>query len=237
MTLTTLPFALERTIVIHARPETIFSFFTDSERWAKWWGAGSHIEPRKGGAVLIRYPNAVEAAGEVIEITPPTRLVFTYGYANGQPIAAGASRVTITLAPIDRGTRLTLHHAFADKAVREMHEAGWRYQLALFANAVSDALHAGAAAHIDAWFRLWGESDAASREAQLPAFVAEGLVFRDRFSLIEGRAELSPHIAASQRFMPGVALVREGAVRQCQGTVLADWRASGADGRAQPRRD
>jgi hypothetical protein len=33
--------------------------------------------------------------------------------------------------------------------------------------------------------------------------------------------------------MPGLKLTREGDVRQCQGTVLADWKAVGADG--QPR--
>jgi hypothetical protein len=50
-------------------------------------------------------------------------------------------------------------------------------------------------------------------------------------SLLDGIDDLIPHIAAAQRFMPGVRLERRGAVRQCQGTVLADWAAVSADGR------
>ena len=56
---------LERSIVIQARPETVFRFFTDSERWAKWWGAGSTIDARPGGKVLILHPGGVETLGEV----------------------------------------------------------------------------------------------------------------------------------------------------------------------------
>ena len=39
---------LDRTVVIRARPETVFGFFTDSGRWAAWWGAGSTIDPQAG---------------------------------------------------------------------------------------------------------------------------------------------------------------------------------------------
>ena len=49
---------------------------------------------------------------------------------------------------------------------------------------------------------------------------------RDRFSCVEGTRELTLHIGASQRFMPGLRLQRDGDVRHCQGTVLAEWAAS-----------
>ena len=62
MTDTALPHALDRTIVIRARRETVFRYFTDSLRWAQWWGAGSMIDPEVGGKLFVRYPNAVEAA-------------------------------------------------------------------------------------------------------------------------------------------------------------------------------
>ena len=48
---------LEREITIGAPRETVFAYFTDSERFARWWGAGSRIDPRPGGEVEIRYPN------------------------------------------------------------------------------------------------------------------------------------------------------------------------------------
>ena len=70
-------YSLNRSIFIAARPATVFQFFQDSARWASWWGAGSTIEPRKGGRVYVRYPNAVEASGEILEIVAPERIVFT----------------------------------------------------------------------------------------------------------------------------------------------------------------
>ena len=225
--------ALDRTILIRATRDIVFSFFTDTARWAAWWGAGSAIDARRGGRVLIRYPDGTEAVGEVEEVAPPDRLVFTYGYVSGQLIPPGGSRVTIQLAPHEEGTRLHLRHEFADAATRDHHVQGWRYQLSLFANRVANEVNAGAAAAVDRWFSAWATADDRQRDAALAALVAPDVQFRDRFSAIDGVAELSPHIAAALRFMPGIRLERSGDIRHCQGTVLAEWTATAADG--QPR--
>src|SRR5262249_21142274 len=150
-----LPHKLDRTILIQASRDIVFRYFTDDQRWSAWWGAGSTIDPRPGGRVLIRYPGNVEATGEVLEIDDPERLVFTYGYSSGKPIPAGGSRVTITLAEASRGTRLDLVHEFAEAAVRDVHVQGWRYQLSVFANLVADDVHRGADALAARWFEAW----------------------------------------------------------------------------------
>ena len=95
--LPSLPYTLDRTVVIQATPDTVFGFLTDTPRWAAWWGAGSEIDARPGGQMKICYPGGTEAVGEVIEVTPPERIVFTYGYASGKMIPPGGSRVTIQL--------------------------------------------------------------------------------------------------------------------------------------------
>jgi uncharacterized protein YndB with AHSA1/START domain len=225
-----LPHELERTITIDAPPEAVFGFFTDNARWASWWGAGSTIEARPGGRVYIRHPGNVEVSGEVLEITPSTRVVFSYGYASGSPFPAGASQVTIVLEPDGAGTRLHLTHAFPDAASRDEHVQGWRYQLSLFSNAVLNIVHAGAADTVDAWFRLWAEKNPATRATAIGALAVPAVVFRDRYSLTQGADDLSAHIGATQQFMPGLSLERRGPVRHCQGTVLADWAAVGPDG-------
>ena len=233
--LTTLPHALDRHVIIRAHVETVFRYFTDSSRWATWWGPGSTIDPRPGGKLFIRYPNAVEAGGEVLEIDPPRRIVFTMGYATGQPMPIGASRVTIELAGDPAGTRLTLHHEFAEQAACENHVQGWRYQLSVFANVVADHQNAGAAVRVDEWFAAWSEPDPAKRERLLATAVSSGVSFRDRFSLVEGLDDLKPHLAAVHQFMPGMKLMRSGEPRHCQGTVLADWVATGPDGAERGR--
>jgi uncharacterized protein YndB with AHSA1/START domain len=218
---------LDRTVVIQASPETVFGFFEDSDRWARWWGPGSTIDPRPGGKVYIRYPNGVETVGEVIEIAAPERIVFTYGFPSGNPIPLGASLVTISLVPQASGTRLELRHEFAEATVRDQHVQGWRFQLSVFANVVADEAFANAADLVDRWFAAWASEKAAEIFAEI---AAPSIVFRDRYSMLDGMSELIPHVMASQRFMPGIRLERKGAARHCQGVVLADWVAQKADG-------
>ena len=227
------PYRLDRTITIQAAPETVFGFFTDTPKWASWWGAGSTIDPQPGGALKIRYPDGTEVLGHLVELHAPERIVFTYGYASGKMIEPAGSLVTIVLEKSGAGTRLQLTHEFADEAVREMHVQGWRYQLSLFANVVSDAVNAGAADQIDAWFDAWADSDVASRKRTLATIAVPGLRFKDRFSNTDGVDDLVAHITGAQRFMPGIRMKRSTGVRHCQGMVLADWQAQSPDG--QPR--
>ena len=37
--MTSLSHTLARTLLIQARREIVFRYFTDSDRWARWWGA------------------------------------------------------------------------------------------------------------------------------------------------------------------------------------------------------
>jgi uncharacterized protein YndB with AHSA1/START domain len=221
---------LDRSIVINAPREAVFRYFTDSAHWATWWGAGSTIDARPGGKVYIRYPEGTEVAGEVIDVKPPGRIVFTYGYVKGEPFPAGGSRVTVQLAAERGATRLTLTHELADAAVRDQHIQGWRYQLSLFSNVVADEINRGAAAAVDAWFDAWAEADAAKREKTLGAIASADVRFHDRYSNISTLAELFPHIAAAQHFMPGMRMERSGDVRHCQGTVLANFVIVAPDG-------
>lgn len=233
--MTGLDFALDRTVTIAARRETVFGYFTDSSRFAAWWGEGSRIDATPGGEVYIRHPNGIEAGGEVLEIAPPVRIVFSYGFASGKPIPLGASRVTITLEDARAGTLVRLHHELPSAEVRDEHVQGWRYQLALFANVVAKEAHAGTGELADRFFSCWAEADAAKRRAELAAIASEELAFRDPYSCTAGLDDLSAHIAASQRFMPGVVLARRGEPRSCQGTALVDWAVTAPDGSERAR--
>jgi uncharacterized protein YndB with AHSA1/START domain len=232
MTTSALPYVLDRVVAIAAPRAVVFSYFTDSAKWAAWWGAGSTIDARPGGAVSIRQ-GAAEVVGEVLDVVEPERIVFTYGFASGTPMPAGGSRVTIRLEDVDGATRLHLTHAFADTGTRDQFVQGWRYQLSVFGNVVADGRFSDAAGTVDAWFAAWSNPDDAARNGALDQIAALDVTFRDRFSLIDGLDDLRPHLAAVHRFMPGMRIARDGDVRHCQGTVLADWTASTVGG--QPR--
>ena len=232
---TTLGYQLDRIVTINATPETVFGFFTDSRKWAAWWGAGSRIDPRPGGEVHVVHPGGAEASGEVLEIEPPGQIVFTYGYATGKPFPPGGSRVTIRLESTDGGTQLHLTHEFPDESGRDEHVQGWRYQLSLFANAVANEVNRNAEAQVDAWFAAWSTDDSAGRRATLAQVASPEVRFADRFSHTEGLEDLAVHLDAARRFMPGLTMRRNGDVHQCQGCAITEWVATSADGQPKAR--
>jgi uncharacterized protein YndB with AHSA1/START domain len=232
-----LGFTVEREVEIRAPRELVFRYFTDPARFAAWWGAGSTIEGRPGGAVRIAFAGGGGvASGEVLELSSPERIVFSYGYeGEHKPIAPGASRVTITLAEHPHGTLLRLVHEVADAATRDHHVQGWRYHLAVFSNVAADEALAGAGAAVARWFEAWNEADAARRAERFADLVDERVVFQDAYSATCGREDLLAHLAAAKVHMPGLTLEPAGAVRHCQGTALADWTAKRPDGQPLAR--
>ena len=226
-----LPFHVERTIVIGAPPEVVFRFFTDRVRFSAWWGAGSEIDCRPGGRVHINQPGGVVSTGKVLEIDPPNRLAFTYGYeGEGRMIAPGASIVTVLLTEVPKGTRLHLRHDVPTAAARDEHVQGWRFQLSLFANLVAREIHAGAAERIDRFFEAWSEPDAGKRREALEICVVRDVTFGDAYSFTSGIDDLDAHLAAARVHMPGVSLSRDGDIQTCLATAIVRWVAKREDG-------
>ncbi|MSR61625.1 MAG: SRPBCC domain-containing protein [Planctomycetes bacterium] len=227
-----LEFALEREIVIRAPRATVFRFFTDSARWAKWWGEGSTIDGRVGGALSIAYPGGTHASGEVLELRPNERIVFSYGYeGEGKPIAPGGSRVTVTLSEHPHGTALHFRHELADAATRDNHVQGWRYHLAVFANAVANEVFADVPALVERWVTAWNEPDDGLRRTAFRALVSDDVVLQDAYSCTRGFDDLVAHVAGGKVHMRGITIECTGAPRQCQGTALADFVVKLPDGK------
>ncbi len=232
--MTDLPHSLSRSLVIHAPRELVFRYFTDSARFARWWGAGSTIDCRVAGEVKIVYPNQVVARGAVTRIEPGRLIAFTYGYEDpAKAVPVGGSLVTIELHDHADGTRLELRHDLPTAAERDHHAPGWRFQLALFANVVAGECHADVAIVVDAWFRAWSEADVAARGRLLAQCAAKDVVMQDKWTCLTGHDDLLQHITICLQMAPGVTMQRTGEPRHCQGTALVDWTASDAKG--EPR--
>lgn len=128
---------LERRIA--ARPETVFSYFTDPERFTRWQGVDAQLDPHPGGvfAVTVTGRSRVVARGVFVEVDPPTRLVFTWGWepTEGQPegmtaVPPGTSTVEVVLVPDGDDTILRLRHSgLPTDAARRFHTDGWDYML------------------------------------------------------------------------------------------------------------
>jgi uncharacterized protein YndB with AHSA1/START domain len=222
---------LERTVVIRAQPATVFASFTDNRRFAAWWGPGSTIEPKVGGAVHIRYPNGIVASGNIRAIERDRRIVFTYGYEDGKgPVPPGATEVEVTLAPHALGTELRLVHRFGAVDVRDAHVPGWWYQLAVFSNVVANEQHADLDARCDRFFAAQSVDGIEARRAALAALVTDSFTFRDRFANLVGAHELAIHIEGARMHGAAPTIERDGKVEHCQGTAVCHWLVRGPDG-------
>ena len=68
--------------------------------------------------------------GEFVEVSPPSRVVFTWGFENADVgVEPGASTVEVTLAPDGDGTRLRLVHRGLPESERASHDDGWEGML------------------------------------------------------------------------------------------------------------
>ena len=124
------PEVLEVSVHIAALPETVFAYFTDPARYVLWMGTQAELEPRPGGVYRVIMRDGVEASGEFLEVDPPRRLVFSWGWNHDHAVSPGSTRVEVTLAEEDGGTRVVLRHAgLPDSDQRSHHRGGWEMYL------------------------------------------------------------------------------------------------------------
>jgi len=121
---------LVKEVWIDAPPDTVYAYFTDPTRLARWMGPVPRLEARPGGDLHID-PNAThKIRGRFLEVVPHARIVFSWGYEPpGPPLLPGASVVEVTFSPENGGTRLRLVHRDLPPVERDGHSRGWDYHL------------------------------------------------------------------------------------------------------------
>ena len=116
-------------IRIEAEPTTVFEFFTDPEKMVRWKGTKALLEPHPGGVYRVDV-NGQVAVGEYLELVPPERVVFTWGWEGNEGLPPGSTRVEITLTADGDGTLVRLLHTelpTEESAVQ--HGQGWDHFL------------------------------------------------------------------------------------------------------------
>lgn len=229
--------SVELSVLIHARAETVFRFFTDPERFARWWsapgGGKATVEPRVGGAVRIEYQNGHVMSGEVVELVESSRFVMSWGYhEEDKGMPPGSTRVEFTLEPVAEGTMLRVRHlGLPTEESRAGHEAGWRHYLSVMAGECARDEFAGRLTSIvDGYFDAWREDDEDARAGALAAACAPDVRFIDMFACIDGVDTLAAHIGNARRHMPGATLRRTGEPMLCHNHAKAAWEIAAPDG-------
>ena len=123
---------LERKIA--APPEVVFSYFIDADKYRAWQGHEAELDPRPGGVfrVLMSEPLHTVASGTYLEVEPPRRIVYTWGWEqqdwlpDAMRVDPGTSTVEITLEPEGEGTILRMRHTgLPTESACQFHDGGW----------------------------------------------------------------------------------------------------------------
>ena len=120
---------VEQTVRIEASPETVWTFWTDPVRMCEWMGIEAELVPEAGGAFRVVLEEGPVMRGEFLELDPPRRLVFSFGWEAGTPgggLPAGSTRVEVTLEADADATVLTLRHELPATHAAD-HAKGWAH--------------------------------------------------------------------------------------------------------------
>jgi uncharacterized protein YndB with AHSA1/START domain len=121
---------IERVITIAARPETVYRLITDESEYVKWKGQRAELDAKPNGMFKVLFPNGTDiVSGRFVELIPPRRVVFTWGWENNAVVPPGSSTVEIDLEPAGSGTRLRLVHRGLPPEGLAEHTEGWDYFL------------------------------------------------------------------------------------------------------------
>jgi uncharacterized protein YndB with AHSA1/START domain len=116
---------LTREIWIDASPGEVYPYLVQADLATAWMGDQSWHDPRPGGVFRLDIRGHV-ASGEFVELDPPRRVVFTWGWEGDDQIQApGSTTVQFDLEPRAGGTQLRLRHSgLTDEGV-VAHGEGW----------------------------------------------------------------------------------------------------------------
>ncbi len=121
---------VDMSIRIEAAPEAVFEFFTDPEKMVRWKGTAAKLDPRPGGVYRVDVNDQQIAVGEYVEIVPPERVVFTWGWEGNEGLPPGSTRVEITLTADGDGTVVRLLHTeLPSEQAAVQHGQGWDFFL------------------------------------------------------------------------------------------------------------
>jgi uncharacterized protein YndB with AHSA1/START domain len=123
---------------IAASPETVFQFFTDPAKLLQWMGTEAALDPRPGGICRINPVGRAVMSGAFLEVDPPRRLVFTWGWETELFATPPQSTlVEVSLTPEGEETVVRLVHRRLQPGALAFHRAGWEHYLPRLATAAS----------------------------------------------------------------------------------------------------
>jgi activator of HSP90 ATPase len=115
-------YAFELTCVLPATPEAIYDAWLSSAKHAAMTGGDAKASKRPGGAYEA-WDGYI--TGRNVELIPSRKIVQTWRTSEF-PDDHADSTLTVTLTPMEAGTKLTLNHSGVPDDLRSYEQGGWR---------------------------------------------------------------------------------------------------------------
>jgi uncharacterized protein YndB with AHSA1/START domain len=129
---------IRRELFIEADQATVFAFLTDPDKLTRWMGTQCQLDARPGGVYLVNVDGRHTARGEFEEVTPNSRIVYSFGWEGAaMGIPPAATKIEIDLATRDNGTLLTFVHRGLPQPAVGPHTDGWTHYLGRLAIAAA----------------------------------------------------------------------------------------------------
>jgi uncharacterized protein YndB with AHSA1/START domain len=131
----------EHEVRVAARPETVFSYFTDPAKLTRWMGVEATLDPRPGGICRIvfqpsesrrdvRPARSGVMTGEFVEVDPPRHIALTWGWEEELlAVPPQSTAVDVSFTPDGDATIVRLSHRRLPPHSVAFHRAGWDHYL------------------------------------------------------------------------------------------------------------
>jgi uncharacterized protein YndB with AHSA1/START domain len=149
MDATTEAISVQREIAIDARPETVWELLVDPDQAVSWMGMSASYDLRPGGEYRVEVIPGSTARGEFVEIDPPYRLVYTWGWESEASASVPPGSTTVEFELVATGDTTVLrftHRDLPNAEAAASHAHGWDHYLARLAVAA-----AGGDPGVDPW--------------------------------------------------------------------------------------
>jgi uncharacterized protein YndB with AHSA1/START domain len=113
-------------IQVSAPIERVYAMFTEPGELVRWIGIRAMLEPKPGGQFRFELMPGEFCSGRYVELDPPHRVVFTWGWESGAlPVEPGSSTVTVELRASGDTTHVRLTHTGLSEEMQTHHAGGW----------------------------------------------------------------------------------------------------------------
>jgi uncharacterized protein (TIGR03086 family) len=116
-----------KSAVLPVSPDEAFALITDPERLRRWKAVTATVDLRAGGSYRFTVLPGHVAEGTYHEVEPGRRVVFGWGWDDDPDLPKDASTVTITVEPVEGGSKVTLVHEGLNAEQAVAHAEGWNH--------------------------------------------------------------------------------------------------------------